>query len=1025
VTDLTPSAEQQEILDRGLDTIRIRAGAGTGKTTTVAMVVANLVRNHGVEPERVLGITFTNKAAAELADRIKDFLGGSVDEGRQAEVHTYHGFAAQIMAEFGALAGVDTRVRVITPTFSRQILGEIYHHTTYQILDITSPSGIDKTRVLGDRLGDHLLNPADVAHAAPKNDEIWAGRIEMLGTLERYEEEKRRLGVVDYSDLVTKAEWLMRSYPELSTEVRGRYQAVVLDEYQDTNPAQRALLTAIFGNGMPVIGVGDEDQTIYEWRGASAENFELFPIHFKDATGADAASESLTLNRRSSDTILRVANLVRSQANPVAPALVSDDPGKPGTVITHWATDVVAEADWISRRFQALHDDGTPWREMAVLFRKNRDFAPIVDSMARHDIPVEVANLGGLLSVPEIGDLRAWLTIVDRPEDSAALIQILLGSRYRLGLADLAPLARWLASADGDTGIDAEDVPPLSLLEALEDLGSIPGLRPEATAALEHFLGVYREILARSQGMSLVETARLTLDRTRAWQDAESLPPNQRMTARLNLYRLLDLTEEWSPLKGRPSLQAFLDYLEAMEDEPAEELDSAHLSGEDAVTLVTVHRAKGLEWDVVALPVVTKGNFPSSSRQFPDPTRFPEYVPANLRIDHILDDMPGDLRERNDYFRERNDLQEWRVAYVATTRARSTLMVSGSYWQGMLEPAKTPREPSPLFTLVEEAPGTVVDGHEPEPPPRPTSLRIEPDGPDPDPLFADGWDGALRRSVDEADFARSVATEHGLVQEWEAASARMRETLFDLDSLQPVVGRGSEQKTVSVTGLVTYARCPKRYFWTEVDPLPRRRNRAAAAGTELHRRIELHQLGQVPFEEMSDELYDAVYDDAMADSRTGGFKVFLDSKYGKSSAALVEAPFSIDLGNEYRLRGRIDAIYVDDGKWEIVDFKSGHPSDDGSKVVQLEAYALAATGIDFGLEMPDELDVSFVYLGGGLTVETEHADRPWLDRAQKHLVEMTDSIGDAEFEAKPGPWCNHCDFLRFCSPGRAFLDRSD
>ena len=126
-------------------------------------------------------------------------------------------------------------------------------------------------------------------------------------------------------------------------------------------------------------------------------------------------------------------------------------------------------------------------------------------------------------------------------------------------------------------------------------------------------------MLAESQGASLVEVCRLVLDRTRAWQDVESLPINQRTTARLNLYRLLDLAEEWSPLKGRPSLSAFLDYLEAMEDEPAEELDSAHLSGEEAVTLVTVHRAKGLEWDVVAIPAVTDRSFPVTDRGFPGP----------------------------------------------------------------------------------------------------------------------------------------------------------------------------------------------------------------------------------------------------------------------------------------------------------------------------------------------------------------------------------------------------------------------
>ncbi len=155
---LVPSPEQQDVLDLGLTSIRIRAGAGTGKTTTVAMVIANLIERHGVEPEQVLGITFTNKAAAELADKVRQMLEGEADPGRQIEVHTYHGFAAQVLSEFGALAGVDPRVRVITPTFSRQLLSETFHRTAYEHLDITNRQTLDKVRQLNDRLGDHLVD---------------------------------------------------------------------------------------------------------------------------------------------------------------------------------------------------------------------------------------------------------------------------------------------------------------------------------------------------------------------------------------------------------------------------------------------------------------------------------------------------------------------------------------------------------------------------------------------------------------------------------------------------------------------------------------------------------------------------------------------------------------------------------------------------------------------------------------------------------------------------------------------------
>ncbi|MGA7097340.1 MAG: ATP-dependent DNA helicase [Acidimicrobiia bacterium] len=1014
--EIRPSGEQERILARGPQSMRIRAGAGTGKTTTVAMVIANLVANHGIDPERVLGITFTNKAAAELAERVKLFLGEEIDEGRQAEVHTYHGFAAQILGEFGALAGLRGPLRVITPTFSRQILTESFQHTSYEHLDITYSGGVDKIRLLGDRLGDHLLMPVDLLGSARPDDDIWAKRLEMLETLSRYELDKRRLGVVDYSDLVTLSHRLMEDNPDLAKEIQRRYQTVVLDEYQDTNPAQRALLTTIFATGVPVIAVGDEDQTIYEWRGASAENFEQFPDHFRNIGGVPADTLSLTLNRRSADPILHIANQIRKRANPEAPDLISQDPEAPGVVITHWATDAIAEADWIARRLESLHQDGTPWSEMAVLFRKNKDFAVVVDSMSRHDIPVEVANLGGLLSVPEVGELRSWLSILERPQDSGALTQILFGSRYRLGLADLAPLTNWLIDRsrdDRDLDLDADDIPAVSLLEAIEHLDDVTDLRPEARPALAHFLDTYRGLLGEIQGMSLVETARLTLDRIRAWQDIEALPPSQRTTARLNLYRLLDLTEDWSPLVGRPSLGAFLDYLDAMEDEPAEELDSAHLSGEDAVTLVTVHRAKGLEWEVVVIPAVTEKSFPGQSQQYPDPLRFAEYLPPEFRIDEVLDDMPLDEAGRKEYFKARNDLQEWRVAYVAATRARSTLIVTGAYWYGLPEPSTTAKKPSALFNMIEEDERTIVEGHAEETP-RPELLITTDEGVTPDPLFVEGWDGALRRAIDDEGYPATLARDLGHENEMRRRAEATIQTLFDLATVETASAVGPERRQVSVTGLVTYAQCPKRFFWSEVDPLPRRRNPAATAGTELHRKIELYQRGQVPFEEMRPDMYDAIGDGGIVG---GGFEAFESSRYGKRSATLVESPFNLVLSNDYEVRGRIDAVYIDGGSWEIVDFKSGRPSDDPARVVQLEAYAVAAVQVDFGPPMPEEVTVSFVYLGGGLEVSSRPADAEWRRQAKTHLEDLTDAIEAGRFDATPGPWCRHCDFLRFCGPG--------
>jgi hypothetical protein len=260
---------------------------------------------------------------------------------------------------------------------------------------------------------------------------------------------------------------------------------------------------------------------------------------------------------------------------------------------------------------------------------------------------------------------------------------------------------------------------------------------------------------------------------------------------------------------------------------------------------------------------------------------------------------------------------------------------------------------------------------------------------------------------------RDLARERGvedqylrLIDEWEGR-------LFDLDDAgEPVPADG--EKTISVTGLVTYAQCPKRFYWTEIDPLPRRRNPAAVRGSEIHRQIELHQRGEVPFEDFEHDLYDAV---EAADEAPGAFAAYRASRFADRRADLVEAAFSVGLENAYQVRGRIDAVYREDDYWELVDFKTGRPSSDPSRIVQLQAYAIAARDV---LELPAEsrLDVTFAYLGGGLSEATTPADQAWVDEARSRLTQLTDDIERGEFMATPGEWCHGCDFLRFCEPGR-------
>ncbi|MBT8198459.1 MAG: ATP-dependent helicase, partial [Acidimicrobiia bacterium] len=922
------------------------------------------------------------------------------EEGRVVEVATYHGFAYGLLREFGALVGVERDVRIITPGFARQLLREaIASGTGYQHLNLTYVAGVlASSATLDAEASEHLVDLDDPALLQPP--EQAGSRRELIGIIERYRAEKQRLHVVDYTDLLRKGVEMLRGYPEIAERIRDRYSAVLLDEYQDTSPAQRILLQLVFGDGFPVTAVGDSDQTIYEWRGASPENFDAFPSHFATTDGSPARTIELGVNWRSDSAIVDVANRVRDEMSSTSPVTRLDPrPGAgAGSVETGQFATSAREADWIASRInQLVAEDDVDLNDVAVLVRKNASIPLLLDAFEAHEIPVEVVSVGGLLSIPEVADLHAWLRILTRPDDAPALVRILHRSRFRLGLGDIAVIARWVSENRSRM-----------LIEAVETPSAIAELRPDAAEAVEEFAGIYAELLQLAQGVTLVELCRRILHRLGYWIEVEALGDTARLTSRLNLYRFLDVAQEWSPLEGRPSLEAFLDYLELLQqDRGSDELDTARLSSDRAVTISTVHRAKGLEWPVVVLPHLVEKTFPSGViNGYPDPTTRADRVPFSLRLDadrFMFDDARAFLRQAH------LD-QEWRTAYVAVTRAQHRLIATAATWHPN---RKTPNSPSNLFDICDVV-GTraITEDPPPEPPPREAAPDLVPE---PDPLFADGWKSVTLDAIDDPS-----TVDIGDPQ-YHADVEQMRLQIARIEDAAGPPG-APDRFATSVTGLVTYASCPQRFYWSEVDRLPRRPSAWLRRGTELHRRIELHNRGVVPFDDAGDDTYDMAPSDAVDDG-PGAFDVFTASRFATQRPTLIETPFSLVL-DDALIRGRVDAVYADE-TFEVVDYKSGRPSDDPSRRVQLQAYAVAAAEGGLGIDPPDEFPVTFAYFGGGsLSEETELATGEWRDEARLHLSSLVERATGGDYEPTPSEQCHRCDFLTFCEEGRRFTRSS-
>lgn len=1011
---LTP--EQTAIVSAPLVPLRVSAGAGTGKTTTIVLRLKALL-SEGVEPEAALGITFTNKAAGELRDRLRGELPDLTADGREVQVTTYHGFAYRLLQEFGALVGVERDTAVIGPAHQRQLLEEGLGDVAYRHLDLTYPKGIvDKAFTLAGQIGDNLLEPSSVRNAAPpadSGDDVWEVRLELLSLVEAYAEAKSRLGVVDYADLVGRAHRLVTEHPTIAQRIRNRHQVVLLDEYQDTDPAQRELLRAIFGSGFPVTAVGDSDQTIYEWRGASRLNFDGFVRHFPRPDGTDAETLPLTLNRRSDRAILDLANRIRERIhgeNPFDPLQPGPEAG-PGTIETAWLGTRSEESAWIAGLIEEAHADGTPLNEIAVLVRKNRDIGPIREALLAAGVPTEVASVGGLLEVPEVSELLAWLRLLDDPSDTTAVARVLLGSGYRLGLGDLAALNTWIRKHRH--GLSSA----LTLMEAIDEIDSITGCSPTAQRRLVEFRSRYRSLLVEAQSAPVSDLCRSILAAMHAWTEIDAMEDHAGLSARLNLYRFLDLVESWKPIVGRASLGSFLRYLRLLSDESApKELDAIAASRGPAVSLLTIHRAKGLEWDTVVIPSVVEGGFPSRAPSYANPVDKAEFLPYELRLDsESLPDLAGAAtqKDRNAILRDYHEAEEWRTAYVAVTRARHRLIITGSH---RTPERKRPRAPSPLFAIAEGMAASTTVREDPGPI---EQSAWAPPPPAPDPLFIDtGWDHALRRAADDPSWLKAYP------QHEAAATAEAGQMRLDLEALpEPVDARRSEDRSTSVTGLVTLARCPQQFRWAFVDRLPMRPSPALRRGVRFHRQVELHNLGRVPLEDMEEIAYDLpIEHDATASAGPDPYEVFLDSRLAGEAARFAEVPIDLQFGT-VRVRGRIDAVYEPEpGMWEIVDYKSGGASDDPALNVQLQTYAIAAADGAVASPPPEQLSVTFAFFGRGEYAERSvEVDEPWLAAARERIDSLTQRFALDDFEPTPSDACKRCDFRTFCDAGRSFL----
>ncbi|ODU77881.1 MAG: ATP-dependent DNA helicase [Microbacterium sp. SCN 71-21] len=1067
-----PTDEQARVIEAALGPALVVAGAGSGKTETMAGRVVWLVANRLVARHEVLGLTFTRKAAGELAERIErrlarlaefeaaglvdrldelhavgaldafgeleragapaaerrariadlagrlgaDAAAGAVDPDDLLDrptVATYNSFADALVRDNAVLIGRDPDAQVLSESASWLLMRRVALDSDDSRLESRSESlgtivsaalglagaAVDNLADLGDvaafpsRFRGILERPSETARVSvyadfPRFVEKVDGLEVLAGLAAGYASAKERRGVIDFADQVAGALQIVERHRDVAEGLRSRFRVVLLDEYQDTSVVQARLLAALFAD-TAVMAVGDPHQAIYGWRGASAGNLDDFPRAFV-TRGACERFSLLTSWRNSADVLEIASALLAPLAGGADVAALRPRPGAArGEVDLEMASTLDDEAERVAewfvrvraeRRCVGLSTTG------AVLFRSKRRMSVFAEALARHRVPHRVLGLGGLLDTPEVVDIVAALRVIADPLAGSELIRLLVGPRWAIGVADLRELralgAR-LARHDAALQPLAPDVVATlrasaaddhgSLSDALEffprvrdDHGWLAGFTPAARTRLREAAGVIAA-WRRAAGLPVLDLVRLIESELRL--DLELAANEARGPQRTAHEQVRAFTAEIAGFlssddaRSLPSLLAWLDHAASVDElaprpEPTEP---------DVVQLLTIHGSKGLEWDAVAVVRMVEDELPAASRDAKGwltfgalPFEFRGDAPWLPRLAWSAAEAPTQqaLRDAVEAFgeqnRDRQVAEERRLAYVAVTRARDHLLLTGSSWAGTVQPRAASR-------FLREAASALGRG----------AVDVDPGERPDDVVRTVSWPldalGSRRERVERA--AELVR----------AADA----VILDPDLSLLLVERDEQRRGGDRSAPTRIPASAYKDFTTDYSaavaarsrPLPERPYRETRIGTSFHSWVE-RRAGLAGRAGLDDELWDGDEPGGVAEPAALAplIDAFLASEWAPLQPIEVETEIDFRLddldGRPHVIVCKLDAVYRRGDRIEIVDWKTGAPprtaSERAERMVQLDLYRRAYHS-RHGVPL-DQIDVALFYVAHGLVL---------------------------------------------------------
>lgn len=624
--------KQREAVETIEGPVLIVAGPGSGKTRAITRRIAHLVQNCGVPPYRVAAVTFTNKAAREMRERLNSLMGV---HSQDLTVGTFHAFCARILRREGQNIQVNSNFSIFDDVDQIVIIKRAMKELNvdpkrYGPRTVQSVISSAKSQLVG------------VEGFALKNETYFDEIVSRI--YERYDQLLTQSSGLDFDDLLLKVYILLRDYPSVAKKYEERYFHLMVDEFQDTNIAQYEISKQLAQGHRNLCVVGDPDQAIYSWRNADIRNILSFQSDFPEAK--EIAFEE---NYRSTQTILDAAShVIESNERRVEKNLwTKNGQGAPITVIEGY--DGHDEALYVAREVQnLLVEEGYSWRDIAVMYRVNAQSRVLEETCLRHGIPYQIVGSLKFYHRQEIKDITAYLRLVANTHDDASFARVVNLPTRGIGQRTLGELAR--LAMDYETSLFGAT----EILSSSDDtVASLVQLPARSIKALKRFHDLVRGLSVDSQSLSLVDLIDAILERTGYKQ--KTLGDADRGEERWeNIIEYRDSTEEFTYLGARNDLMAFLESISLVND--TDNMDE----GTDAITMITLHQAKGLEFPVVFIVGMEEGVLP-----------------------HIRSmDDPDQIEE------------ERRLCYVGVTRAKERLYLTRAFrrgFRGSSEPNESSR----------------------------------------------------------------------------------------------------------------------------------------------------------------------------------------------------------------------------------------------------------------------------------------------------------------------------------------------